>query len=226
MAVHIPFWKRWLSHIIEMELENLESEHDHQLSLCLSDGKIQLNADKAIYSWEEKYDNFYKAFAQMSFDQLPGDEVLILGFGLGSIAQMLEQKFHKKLQFTGIEIDEQVIYLAEKYITHQLQSSIQIIQAPAERFIEITESKFDLICVDVFINTTIPENIKTSAFLQHLKSALNPGGLILFNHLSHYDTDKQMGEAYFKDIFSKVFPNSKIVDVDGNYIFFSDLEYL
>ena len=54
-----PRWKKWLSHIIELELEKIESGYGHTLSLCLSDGRFQLNAENAIYSWEDKYDNFF-----------------------------------------------------------------------------------------------------------------------------------------------------------------------
>lgn len=224
--VNVPFWKKWLSYIIEIELENLESDYGHDLSLCLSDGRFQLNAHKAIYSWEDKYDNFYKAFAQMDFKKFSGDECLILGFGLGSIPQMLEKNFKQSLYYTGIEIDDQVIYLAEKYILHKLKSNIQLIQASAEIFTEITEEKWDLICVDVFINDKIPGPIKSHLFLEQVSELLTENGVLLYNHLANSDKDRELGQTFFNHAFKSVFSNAVLLDVDGNYIFVSDRDYL
>ena len=225
-TVKIPFWKRWLSYLIEYELECLESDHGHELSLCLSDGRFQLNSQNAIYSWEDKYDNFYKAFDKMKWDRLSGDEFLSLGFGLGSIAQMLEKNFDKKFHYTGVELDENVIYLAEKYILHQLKSSVQIIQAPAEIFVETTEEQYNMITIDVFINDKIPEAIRNHDFLNSCNMLLAPNGLLLMNVLSNKKSEQENANLFFKKVFKKVFPEASILDVDGNYIFFSDNSFL
>lgn len=222
----IPIWKRWLSHIIEFEIEKLDSDYGHELSLCISDGKLQLNAERAIYSWEDKYDNFYKAFAKMKLEKLPGKECLVLGFGLGSIVQMLEQNFKQNMHFTGVEIDEQVIYLAEKYIVDKLKSPVQIINGSAEIFVEITNDKFDLICIDIFINDKIPHVIKEKAFLELCKNRLTEGGVLLFNHLSNSDAEESKGKAYFNMVFKAIFPKAALYDVNGNFIFVSDQNYL
>ncbi len=222
----IPRWKKWLSHIIELELEKIETGYGHTLSLCVSDGRFQLNAENAIYSWEDKYDNFYKAFLQLDLSKLPGKESLVLGFGLGSIPQMLEKNFNQSLYYTGVEIDDQVIFLAYKYICHQLESPLQLIQASAEIFVEITEEKFDFICVDIFINDEIPTPIKTPVFIEQVKSCLNEDGLVLFNHLANREAERKTGEAFFNNAFRSVFPDAELLDVDGNYIFVSDERFL
>lgn len=222
----IPFWKKWLSHLIELELEQIETDYGHTLSLCLSDGRFQLNAENAIYSWEDKYDNFYSTFSQLDLSKLPGKEALVLGFGLGSIPQMLEKNFNQSFYFTGVEIDDQVIYLAEKYICHQLKSPLQLIQASAEIFVEVTDEKFDLICIDIFINDKIPAPIRSHVFLQQVKNCLNPNGLVLFNHLANREEERKTGENFFKHAFCTVFPDAELLDVDGNFIFVSDKAYL
>ena len=211
---------------MEFELEKIDSDYGHNLSICLSDGRLQLTADRAIYSWEDKYDNFFKAFAQMDFSKFADKEALILGFGLGSIPQMLEQKFKKDFYYTGIEIDEQVIYLAEKYITGSLKSSIQIIQASAEIFVEITEERFDFICVDVFINDRIPAPIKQYHFIEMLAERLTEQGVLLFNHLANKESEQKEGNRFYENVFLEIFPNAALLDVDGNYIFVSNKDFL
>jgi spermidine synthase len=224
--IKIPFWKKWLSYFIEFELERVESVFSNDLSLCLSDGKIQLNTEKAIYSWEDKYDNFYKAFAQTKWEAMTTSSVLSLGFGLGSIVQMLENNFHKNFYYTGIEYDENVIYLAEKYILHKLKSPVNIVQAPADVFVEICQEKYDLITIDVFVEDKIPHSVRNSSFLENTRELLNLNGLILMNHLAMKDEDIKQGKQFFKNVFLKVFPEASILQVDGNFIFFSNKKYL
>lgn len=224
--MRIPVWKKWLSHFIELELEQLDSHYGHTLSLCLSDGRFQLNTDRAIYSWEDKYDNFFRAFKQLKLEDLPGKEALILGFGLGSIPQMLERNFKQNLIFTGVEIDDQVIYLAEKYICHQLKSPLQLIQASAEIFVEITEETYDLICVDIFINDQIPAPIRSHVFLEQVRACLNEGGVVLFNHLANREAERKSAETFFNNAFRSVFPDATLLDVEGNFIFVSDRNYV
>jgi len=232
MKKTIRWWQKALSYIMEIELERVESEHDHDLSLCLSDGRFQLNARRAIYSWEDKYDNFYKAFQHLFEQKLfstssnniswigeKNSSVLILGFGLGSIPQMLEKNFKKSFYYTGVEIDEQVIYLAESYITHQLESSIQLIQAPAEIFVDTTSETFDMICIDIFINDKIPPNVLSYPFLESVKELLAPGGVVLFNHLANKTQERKNGEIFFKNAFQNLFSETELLDVDGNFIF-------
>lgn len=46
----------------------------------------------AVYSYEDRYDNFVRAFKKAKLHDRKIDNVLILGFGLGSIPIILENK--------------------------------------------------------------------------------------------------------------------------------------
>lgn len=219
--IRIPFYKKWLSYLYEIELERLPSLYDYDLSLCISDGKIQLNADTAIYSWEEKYDNFYKVFEKINWDTFQPQTSLILGFGLGSIAQMLEQKFNQNLEFTGVEIDPNVIHLAQRYILPQLTSHISIIETDAKNFVQQNTQTYDLICVDIFVGATIPPYFYQKEFIEFIGSIQNENGLVIFNHLSQDEEESKAAKKYFTDIFEPQFTSSIIEDVGGNHMLLS-----
>ena len=110
-----PKWKRLLSYLFEIHIESTSSDYNPHLYVSLQKGRYQLSTANAIYSFEDLYDNFSDAFKEIDLDQLNVQNVLILGFGLGSIPIILEQKFNKKYFYTGVEIDEEVLYLANKY---------------------------------------------------------------------------------------------------------------
>ena len=109
-----PLWKRFLSYLFEIHIESTSSEYNPHLYVSLQKGRYQLSTANAVYSFEDLYDNFSDAFKEIDLDRLNIQNVLILGFGLGSIPIILEQNFKKKYHYTGVEIDEEVLYLAKK----------------------------------------------------------------------------------------------------------------
>ena len=187
---------------------------------------MELYPKKASYSFEDKYDNFYNSFEQIDLQKLPGKDVLILGFGLGSIPVMLEKYFNKDYNYTGVEIDESVIYLASKYGIHDLSSYIQIIQSDAYEFLKVNEQKFDLIIMDVFIDDTIPDLMQKEVFLQLITTHLNEGALFMYNRLAYTKEDLKKSNKFYEQIFEKSFSNACFLKVKGNYMLLSSQDFL
>ena len=110
-----PLWKRLVSYFFEIHIESTSSEFNPHLYVSLYKGRYQLSTANAIYSFEDLYDNFSEAFEEIDLDRLAIQNVLILGFGLGSIPILLEQHFNKEYHYTGIEIDEIVRICANQF---------------------------------------------------------------------------------------------------------------
>src|SRR5690625_1004287 len=106
----LPNWKKWLSYLTPVHLETTGSAINDVLEVYLVRNRLRLTTHDAIYSYDDQYLNYTKTFKMLN---LPADgaEVLILGFGLGSIPIMLEKKFKKKYNYTAVEIDETVLSL-------------------------------------------------------------------------------------------------------------------
>lgn len=221
-----PFWKILLSYLIEWHLESAPSPYNPHLYVSLVQGRYQLSTANAVYSFEDLYDNFSKSFAQLDLDRLPSQETLLLGLGLGSIPLMLERNFGKKLHYTAVEIDESVIYLAQKYVLGELQSPITCICADAHVFIEQSTEQFAYIAMDVFNDDQIPSQFLKPAFLDTLDQCLKAEGLIMFNHLARTEHDQEAAQAYYDQIFSKKFPQASCLSVGGNYMMINDVNYL
>lgn len=212
--------------MFEFHIESAPSEINPHLYVSLKWGRFQLCTANAIYSFEDKYDNFYNSFEQIDLQKLPGKDVLILGFGLGSIPVMLEKYFNKDYNYTGVEIDESVIYLASKYGIHDLSSYIQIIQSDAYEFLKVNEQKFDLIIMDVFIDDTIPDLMQKEVFLQLITTHLNEGALFMYNRLAYTKEDLKKSNKFYEQIFEKSFSNACFLKVKGNYMLLSSQDFL
>ncbi|MEN0003101.1 MAG: fused MFS/spermidine synthase [Bacteroidota bacterium] len=211
-------WKRWLSYLFELPIEQTSSEHNPLLQVLLSRGRYQLCTENAVYSFEDLYDNFYRAFRQIKIEQLPIQNVLILGLGLGSIPRMLERNFHLNFHYTAIELDEEVIYLANKYVLQHLSSPIEIICTDALAYLAQNDQQFDLICMDIFLDDTVPTPFEQVSFLEQLKNALAPDGTLLYNRLAATTADQERSRAFFEGPFRAVFPEGRLLEVLPNYV--------
>jgi spermidine synthase len=213
-----PFFKSILSYFIDIQIEYTSSEFNEDLFVFLSDGRHQLRTNKAIYSFEDKYVNFYKTFKALDWEKINIEKVLVLGLGLGAIPQMLEINFEKQFEYHVVEIDEEIINLAQKYTLNELKSPIYVYEMDAEIFVDITEEKFDLIIIDIFIDSTVPKKFESADFLEKLKYLLYDNGIILFNRLNS-DTENFLSNTkYFDKVFKTEFPESKMFFVKNNII--------
>lgn len=215
-------WKKILSYLFEIHLETTSSEYHEALHVSYSRGRYQLSTENAIYSFGDLYTNYFRAFEAIDLDNRKVEKVLILGFGLGSIPMMLEQHFDKKYKFTAVEIDEEILYLAHKYVTHELTSPIETICTDAAFFVQQCEEVFDIVCVDLFLDDIIPDNFQKQAFLQHIKKLIAPKGILLYNRLALSNDDKAKNITFMNNEFLPIFPKGRYLDVDGNWMFVNE----
>lgn len=223
----IPGWKRLLSYVTEIELEHLSSDYHESLTVCLTRGRIQLYADKAIYSFEDLYTNFSEAFLRVDLKRLPGKRVLVLGLGLGSVIQILEECHHFHGEYTAVEWDEAIIYLAEKYTLSRIEAPVMTFAADAEIFLKTyNDELFDLILVDIFHDDVIPPFFSSRACLDMLKESLHPDGLLISNRLYRSAADQAETDRYSRDIFKSAFPAAGALTIEGNRVLVQDTAYL
>lgn len=224
--MHIPAWKRYLSYVVEIHLESAASEYNPHLYVSMRQGRFQLSTAHAVYSFGDLYTNFAKAFAQTKLEELPGKEALVLGLGLGSIPYILEKKMGLDFHITAVEIDEVIMDLAYRYTLSGLESPIDLICADAEIFVSSTYQKYDLICMDVFLDDQIPGPFQQVEFLEQLRDLLSPGGLLLFNVLALRRMDRKKAERFFAQVFKEVFPEGTFIEVEYNWVLVNDRSML
>lgn len=217
----IPRWKYWLSYLVEIPLEKISSELNPYLQVSLKEGKFQLTTEKAIYSYDEAYDNFSHSFEKIYLPPNHAD-ILILGLGLGSIPIILEKLFKKEYQFIGIDIDAAIIELFSKYTLPRLKSPVELITADAFHYMMQNNRNYPLICMDVFRSDVIPETFTSVEFLTKLRDGLTPDGILLFNCLALTKKDKKITREFLEGPFMEVFPSAGYIKVLGNWILLND----
>ena len=226
MALPYPKYKRWLSYLTEQILETTSSEYNDFLQVCLVHGRLQLVAEDAIYSFGDYYLNFRKVFERFDFDQLPERaSVLILGLGLGSIPELLEKHLYLTYNYVAVEIDPVIIELATEYSLPHFTSPIEVVQADAYGFLQVDQRRYDLICVDVFQDATVPEHLITTDFLELLRDSLEPEGALIYNRLADTQAHREEAAAFYERQFRPLFPAGSVVDTGGNYMLINDSRF-
>lgn len=213
----IHWWQRWLSYIVDIPLETLRSDDHDTLQISLVRNRFQLSTEKSIYSFDDLYLNFLRAFRKV---ELPPDgaNVLLLGLGLGSVPFMLESVFGKNYHITAVELDETVIELASKYTLPRLKNKVMVVHADAAIYLQSNTTKYDVIIVDVFIEDIIPGFFERTDGLDQVQNRLLPGGMLLYNRLYRTKRDKELTDKFYNEVFLKVFREGSAIDVDGNLI--------
>lgn len=210
------WWKWILSYLFEWHIESRSSEYNPHLYVSFKKGRYQLSTAHAVYSYADLYDNFGDTFDQIDWEKNPTKRVLVLGLGLGSIPLLLQKHLGQDFDCTAVEIDEAVIGLASTYGLPAITAPLEVICADAQAYLAQTTAKFDLICMDVFLDDVVPEDFEQQTFLAHMKDCLNPNGFILYNRLAATWHDARASEAFYKDQFLSVFPEGAYLSLKGN----------
>ncbi|MGB1247484.1 MAG: spermidine synthase [Chitinophagales bacterium] len=180
--MEIPLWKKAISYLYPLVLKTYQSQYSGRLEIGLQDGKIVLDTANVNYSFGSLHKVFDKAIKNIIFDTQKTYKTLILGFGVGSIAQVLQKK-QAKFDITGIEIDDKIIELGEKYFKTKNIPNCHIIAENAIDFLKKDSGSYDLIFVDLFIDDKVPPTFKEVSFLKKIKSKISENGHLMMNDM-------------------------------------------
>lgn len=125
-------------------------------------------------------------FAGYLFRPRP-EKVLIVGLGGGAMVQFL--KHHQpELQVHAIDIDPEVIRIADEYFGTKPTDNIRITAVDGFEYLKETDNRYDVVFMDAFLKpssdtdgTGVPLRLKTIKFLKQVQSKLTDGGVVVFN---------------------------------------------
>jgi len=172
------------SYLYPVSVEKRKGTYLPVLEVNVRNGKYLLDGEKVNYSFGSLHELFRDAFKHHQIGQLSPQHVLILGFGAGSVAQILQNELHLNCKITGVEIDPVVLELATRYFGADAYQNTQLICDDAYHFISQDTETYDLIVIDLFIEKRVPKAFLQADFIQLVKQRLNPLGTIFFNRIN------------------------------------------
>ena len=108
------------------------------------------------------------------------EHALILGLGGGTTAVLLTRRFGP-VPVLGIERDPRIARLARERFGLDALANVQVVVADAFTFLPQCPTRFDLICVDLYVAGKLEHGVLGADFLRAVARALTPAGTASFN---------------------------------------------
>ncbi|WP_298394087.1 spermidine synthase [Flavobacterium sp.] len=187
------------SYFIPINVVKRNSSISKSLEVTWNNGELVLDSKNTNYSYGSLQRILKKGLKYIGFERIRNFEnILILGVAGGSVVKTLvdEVKFVGKI--TGVEIDKEVVALANKYFKLSEIKNLELIVDDAFEFVLKTKYKYDLIIIDVFQDTTMPNFLFEEFFINRINFLLNKEGFILFNTMVISEKDRIRNIDYKK----------------------------
>jgi len=188
-----------------------KSNISQTLEITWTDGKLVLDSKNTNYSYGSLQRILRKGLKIIGFEKIKTmNTILILGVAGGSVIKTLVDEINFKGKITGVEIDKAVIEIANDYFHLNKIQNLEIIIEDASEFVLKTEVKFDLIIIDIFQDTIMPDFLFEKNFINRICHLLNSKGFVLFNTMVLNKKQKQLNSDYLGAFDSDKYTATKL----------------
>jgi spermidine synthase len=188
---------KFCSYFIPINVMKKKSSISTTLEVNWNNGELVLDSKNTNYSYGSLQRILRKGLKYIGFDRIKKFEnILVLGVAGGSVIKTLVDEVKYKGQITGVEIDEDVAEIANKYFKLSEIKNFELIIDDAFEFVLKTKNKYDLIIIDIFEDTNMPNFLFEDFFINRINFLLKPEGFILFNTMVINDNDKNRNLIY------------------------------
>ena len=194
------FFKYLSSFLFAHVIEERKSYVSGKIEILYANGKYVLDTAHVNYSFGGLHKVFQKVFNRFDIKQREIKNVLMLGFGCGSVASILQDEYHKNLEIVGVEKDEVVIELAKKYFSIDKYKNLSLHCEDAYDFVQRSNKKFDLIVMDVFVDIDLPDKFTDELFLSSVNKLLSDKGILFYNLVIYNEKIRDKGTHLYKQM--------------------------
>lgn len=192
-------FKKILSYFYPITIYNKSSNISQTLEVTLYNGKTLLNTKNTNYSYGSLQTVLKKGLLTIGKSEISKmNSVLVLGVAGGSVIKTLTTDFKFTKNITGVELDAEIIEIANAYFDLDKVTNFKCIISDAEQFVATNKDFYDLIIIDIFKDTEMPEFLFQESFLANIKLKLRKNGYIIFNTMILDVSKKDKIKNYFE----------------------------
>lgn len=189
--------KKLLSYFIPINIHQKKSEINKNLEVTWNNGQLVLDSRNTNYSYGSLQRILRKGLHYIGFERIRKfDTILVLGVAGGSVIKTLVDEIKFKGEITGVELDPKVIAIANQYFGLNKIANLEIVIDDAFEFVLKTKKKYDLIIIDIFQDTVMPNFLFEGFFINRINYLLKVNGFILFNTMTLSEKDKERNKQY------------------------------
>lgn len=176
---------------------------------CMTFGSVEALGRQTCFAIEtpkQMVFNYTRMMMASLFVQPDPKRILIIGLGGGTLPMALGELL-PKAKIDSVELDPAVVNVATRYFGYQVSDRQTVSLMDGRAYVEqaVREGrKYDLVMLDAFDITYIPQHLMTREFLQQIKMLLSPDGVLAANTFSSSDLYRQESATY-SDVFGRYF---------------------
>ena len=184
-------FQKLVSYLIPINIYKRNSATSQSLEVTWNNGELVLDSMNTNYSYGSLQRILRKGLKYIGFERIRNFEsVLVLGVAGGSVIKTLVDEIKFKGKITGVEIDPIIIEIANRFFHLDTINNLEIVIDDAFEFVLKTKSNYDLIVIDIFQDTTMPNFLFEDFFINRINFLLNLNGFILFNTMVLTEKDR------------------------------------
>lgn len=156
-----------------------------KIEINRNNGKVHIDGANVNYSFGSLHYVFKRIIRLYKNQITKSKEILILGFGAGSIAKILINDHQYSGKIIGVEAEPKMFDLAKEYAGINTWEDIEYEVELAENYLQKSSKQFACIFIDLFVEDEIPKPCLSHEFICNLEHHLKDDGIILWNCLTH-----------------------------------------
>lgn len=194
-------FRRILSYILPINIHSRNSSISKTIEVTWANGQLVMDSKNTNYSYGSLQRVLRLGLKNIGFQKVSKmQEILVLGVAGGSVIKTLTDEIGCKGQITGVEIDAEIIKVANQYFGLDQIPNCDIVIDDAFEYALKTKKHYDLIIIDVFQDTAMPNFLFEQFFADRLGFLLKKSGFILFNTMTlkgEHDARNEKYLSYF-----------------------------
>jgi spermidine synthase len=199
-------FQKLFSYLIPVNVFKQKSSISKSLEISWNNGELVLDSENTNYSYGSLQRILRKGLKFIGFEKIkPMSQILVLGVAGGSVIKTLVSEIGCKGQITGVEIDPKIIEIANQYFGLNEISNLDIIIDDAFEFVLKTKEKYDLIIIDIFQDTKMPNFLFEKFFINRIGFLLKIDGFVLFNTMILSEKDNDRNKKYIQEFSELLF---------------------
>ena len=198
--------KKIFSYLIPIKIYETKSSLSKSIEVTWANGELVLDSENANYSYGSLQRILRLGLKNIGYEKIvPMKHILVLGVAGGSVIKTLVDEIKYKGKITGVEIDPEIIKIANTYFKLNEIENLEIVIDDAFEFVLKTKTKYDLIIIDIFQDTTMPNFLFETFFIKRVCSLLKSHGFILFNTMLLNESQNLRNKKYVSEFYENQF---------------------
>jgi len=205
------------SYFIPIKIFKKKSARSKVIEVTWANGELVLDSENTNYSYGSLQRILRYGLRNIGYSSILNMEhILLLGVAGGSVIKTLVDEIGYKGKITGVEIDPEIIQIANEYFNLNQIKQLELIIDDAFEFVLKTKEQYNLIIIDIFEDINMPNFLFERFFSERVCSLLKDQGFVLFNTMILDEAHNVRNRKYISEINPKLFTSKMLPRIEDH----------